>query len=349
MKNKIIGTILLITFIFNITGCNKPKLTRYEAEFLNFFDTVTQIKGYAENEEEFSKFAQIIYDNLGEYHKLYDIYNNYDGINNIKTINDNAGIKPVEVDQRIIDLLKFSQEAYELTDGKINIAYGAVLSVWHEYRTNGIDDPENAKLPPLNVLEDKTKHTDINKLIINEEKSTVYLEDPKMSLDVGAIAKGYATEQVSQIAIDNGYKDGMVSVGGNVRSFGGKGEKKTAWNVGVQNPDMDAKNSNLYILNLKDNSLVTSGDYQRYYIVNNKKYHHIIDPMTLMPSDYFTAVTIVCKNSGLADALSTATFNMPFEEGLEFIERLPDAEAVWIFKDGTMKYSSHFEDYIRKQ
>lgn len=348
MKNKIIGTILLITFIFNITGCSKPKLTRYEAEFLNFFDTITQIKGYAENKEEFSKFAQIIYDNLGEYHELYDIYNTYDGINNLKTINDNAGIKPVEVDQRIIDLLKFSQEAYKLTDGKINIAYGAVLSVWHEYRTNGIDDPDNADLPPLNVLEGNAKHTDINKLIINEEKSTVYLEDSKMSLDVGAIAKGYATEQVSQIAINNGYKDGMVSVGGNVRTFGGKGEKKTSWNVGVQNPDMNAKNSNLYILNLTDNSLVTSGDYQRYYIVNNKKYHHIIDPMTLMPSDYFTAVTIVCKNSGLADALSTATFNMSFEEGLEFIEALPDAEAVWIFKDGTRKYSSHFEDYIRK-
>lgn len=334
--------------IFNVTACGKSKLTRYEAEFLNVFDTVTQIKGYAENKEEFQKYAQLVYDSLKEYHELYDIYNDYDGINNMKTINDNAGIKPVKVDKRIIDLLEFSREAYELSDGKINVAFGAVLSIWHDYREEGINDPENAKLPPLKVLQDKAGHTDINQMVIDEDNSTVYLKDPKMSLDVGAIAKGYATEQVAQIVMKKGYKDGMISVGGNVRTFGGKGESKKPWNVGVQNPDMEPENTNLHILELKDKSLVTSGDYQRYYVVDGKRYHHIIDPDTLMPLDYFRAVTIVCEDSGFADALSTATFNMPFQEGLEFIENLPGVEALWILKDGSMKYSSHFQDYIIK-
>ncbi|ROR25675.1 thiamine biosynthesis lipoprotein [Mobilisporobacter senegalensis] len=350
MKNRIIGIILLITLIFNTTACSKPEpeLKRYEAEFLNLFDTVTQIKGYTKSKEEFSEFAQLIYDNLKRYHELYDIYNNYEGINNIKTINDNAGIKPVKVDQEIIDLLKLAKETYELTDGKMNVAFGSVLEVWHEYRTEGIEDPENASVPPLDLLKEKAKHIDINKMIINEKDSTVYLEDPEMSLDVGGIGKGYATEMVSQIAIKNGYKDGMISVGGNVRTFGSKGDKKEAWNVGIQNPDMDSENKNLYILSIKDMSLVTSGDYQRYYTVDGKKYHHIIDPNTLMPSDYFTAVTIVCENSGMADALTKAIYNMPYEEGLKFIEKFPDTEALWIFKDGTMKYSSHFDDYIKK-
>lgn len=339
---------MVATIATNLSACSFNKEKRYEAEFLLLFDTVTQIVGYADSKEEFSEYAQLVYDNLKEYHEFYDIYNDYEGINNIKTINDNAGIKPVKVDRKIIDLLLFAKEAYELTDGKVNVAFGAVLGVWHDYREEGTQNPDIATLPPMDILKEKVKHTDIDKVIINEADSTVYLEDSEMSLDVGAIAKGYATEMVSNIAVEHGYKNGMISVGGNVRTVGGKGDSKEDWKVGIQNPDLENTKAELYILNFKDDSLVTSGDYQRYYTVDGKKYHHIIDPETLMPSDYFTAVTILCKNSGMADALSTAVFNMPYEEGKEFVESLPDTEALWVFKDGDIKYSTGFEDYIAK-
>lgn len=348
MNRKIIVIIIITALIVNLTACSAPKKTRYEAEFLELFDTVTKIVAYTNNKEEFSAYAQMIYDNLKEYHELYDIYHTYEGINNIKTINDNAGIKPVKVDQRIIDLLLFAKASDQLTDGNVNVAFGAVLEVWHQYRTEGIDDPDNAKVPSMDILKEKSKHTDIDKMIINETDSTVYLEDPEMSLDVGAVAKGYATEMVSNITIENGYLNGMISVGGNVRTIGTKGEEELAWNVGIQNPDLENENSNLYILNLKDMSLVTSGDYERYYTVDGVQYHHIIDPETLMPSVYFAAVTIICKDSGTADALSTSVFNMPYEEGLKLIESLPNTEALWVFKNGDMKYSTSFEEYIRK-
>lgn len=347
VNKRILAIILMIvTMSVNLSACSFNKEKRYEAEFLLFFDTVTQIVGYADSKEDFTEYAQLVYDNLKVYHELYDIYNDYDGINNIKTINDNAGIKPVKVDQKIIDLILFSKDSYEMMDGKVNIAFGAVLKVWHDYRDEGIENPDKAALPPMDVLEEKAKHTDINKVIINEEDSTVYLEDPELSLDVGAIAKGYATEMVSNIAYEQGYKNGMISVGGNVRTVGGKGDSKQDWKVGIQNPNLEAENKQLYILSFKDDSLVTSGVYQRYYTVDGKQYHHIIDPETLMPSDYFTAVTILTKNSGLADALSTAVFNMPYEEGKEFVESLPDTEALWVFKDGEQKFSSGFQDYI---
>lgn len=339
---------MVVTMIVNLSACSFNKEKRYEAEFLLLFDTVTQIVGYANTKEEFSEYTQLVYDNLKEYHELYDIYNDYDGKNNIKTINDNAGIKPVKVDKKIIDLLLFSKDAYELTDGKVNVAFGAVLEVWHQYREEGTENPDKAALPPMDILEEKAMHTDINKVIINEADSTVYLEDKEMSLDVGAIAKGYATEMVSNIAVEHGYTNGMISVGGNVRTVGGKGESNQDWKVGIQNPDLEDTKTELYILNFKDDSLVTSGVYQRYYTVDGKQYHHIIDPVTLMPSDYFTAVTILCKNSGMADALSTAVFNMPYEEGKEFVESLPDTEALWVFKDGGEKSSSGFQDYIAK-
>jgi len=349
LKRKILATLILITLIFNLTACGTAKeLNRYQAQFLELFDTVTTIIGYTETKEDFSEFAQTIYDNLKEYHELYDKYHDYEGINNIKTINDNAGIAPVKVDQRIIDLLLFSEEAYELSEGRVNIAFGAVLEVWHDYREEGTEDPTVAKLPPMELLKEKAEHTDINKLIIDEEASTVYLEDSDMSLDVGAIAKGYATEMVALIAIEKGYTNGLLSVGGNVRAFGSRAEKEKAWNVGIQNPDLESEEPYLYILNLEDLSLVSSGDYERYYTVDGIEYHHIIDPETLMPAQYFTAVSIITENSGLADALSTSIYNMSYEEGLALIEELPDTEALWVLKNGEMKYSSGFEALIKK-
>ena len=347
MNRKIVSFVLVIAFLINLLGCSTTKKTKYEAEFLELFDTVTKISGYANNKEEFSSYAQLIYDNLKEYHELYDIYHTYEGVNNIKTINDNAGIKPIKVDQKIIDLLLFSKEKYLMTDGQVNIAFGAVLKVWHDYRTEGIDNPENAKLPPMELLKEKAEHTDIDQLIIDEDESTVYLMDPEMSLDVGAIAKGYATERVSNTLFDQGFSSWMISVGGNVRTIGTKADGNLSWNVAIQNPDMEA-NDYLAILSLSDMSLVTSGNYERYYTVGNKQYHHIIGSETLMPSEYFTAITIVCKDAGVADALSTAVYNMPFEEGLALVEELPDTEALWVCKNGELKYSSHFKEYIKK-
>lgn len=347
MNRRIIAAFLIVILAFNLTACDKgPK--RYQASFLELFDTVTTILGYAKDEETFSEYAQMIYDNLKEYHELYDIYNDYDGINNIKTINDNAGIAPVKVDQRIIDLLKFSREAYDFSGGKVNVAFGAVLSVWHDYREAGLDDPDKAELPPMELLQEKNRHIDINKMIIDEAAGTVFLEDPEMRLDVGAIAKGYATERVARIMIDKGITGLLLSVGGNVRAIGHREEKQQLWNVGIQNPDLESEDPYILITQLEDLSLVSSGDYERYYTVDGKEYHHIIDPNTLMPAEYFTAVSIITQDSGLADALSTTIYNMPLEEGQALIESLEGTEAMWVMKDGSLVYSSGFEAYIKK-
>ncbi len=348
---RLITIFMISVILVNLTACTKkePEEKRYEAQFLELFDTVTTIVGYAQTKEKFTDDAQMIYDQLKEYHELFDIYNDYDGVNNIKTINDNAGKKPVKVDQKIIEMLKFAKEEDVKTNGKMNVAFGSVLAVWHEYREEGIENPEEAKLPPMDVLQEKNQHIDINQMIIDETASTVFLKDPQMRLDVGAVAKGYATEMVSRYAEEHGFKRGMISVGGNVRTIGSKDDKGTLWNVGIQNPDMESDQSNLFVLGLKEYSLVTSGDYQRYYTVNGKIYHHIIDPVTLLPADYFRSVSIVCKSSALADAYSTAVFNMPFEDGYKFVEDQPDVEALWVFKNGDMKFSSHFEELISKK
>lgn len=347
--------ILLFCILFVLPGgCKKEaETTRYQAEFLSLFDTVTTLVGYADSKENFTEFAEQFKSKLQEYHELYDIYNDYEGVNNIKTINDNAGIAPVEVDQRIISMLLFAKEQYEATAGKVNVAMGAVLNIWHEYRDDGLEEPENAALPPMEELTLAAAHTDINDLVIDASASTVYLRDPLMRLDVGAIAKGYAAEQLAIYFEEQGITSLLFSVGGNVRAIGEKRNEETGemvpWTIGVQNPDKTSSDTELLNVIISDLSVVSSGVYERYYTVDGVQYHHIIDPETLMPAQYFTAVSILCPDSGLGDALSTAIFNMSLDQGLHLIESIDGTEALWVMQDGSLEYSSGFQFYVDQE
>ena len=347
MKRLII--LLLVVLLMFAAGCAK-KTTRYRAEFLSLFDTVTTIVGYAESKEEFTALAERVKKKLTEYHRLFDIYNLYEGVNNIKTINDNAGIAPVKVDEELIAMLLFAKEQYYATDGKTNIALGPVLRIWHDYRENGIADPLNAEVPPRKLLESAARHTQIEGMIIDEEASTVYLADPGMRLDVGAVAKGYAVERTAQYLEGEGVTSLLLSVGGNVRAIGGKPGKNgmEPWNIGIQNPDKESPKTELCNVLISGYSVVSSGSYERYYTVDGRRYHHIIDPSTLMPAAYFTGVTVICRDSGLADALSTAIFSMPLEKGREFVKGIDGVEVLWVTEAGEVVYSEGFRDFLQK-
>ena len=159
-----------------LTGCSvqdEPTQKQYTATFLTLFDTVTTIVGRADSEEDFRETSQAVHDALLEDHQLFDIYNAYDGINNLKTVNDNAGIQPVRVDSRIIALLKDCKTYYEATGGKVNPAMGSVLKLWHEARNDGIHDPQKAYLPDGEKLKEAAAHTDLNSVDQKEAESTV--------------------------------------------------------------------------------------------------------------------------------------------------------------------------------
>ncbi len=326
-------------------GLFGEEYSRYSVIFLDVFDTQTEIIGYSTSQEKFEEQTQLLKEKLTYYHKLYDIYNHYEDVNNIKTINDNAGIAPVEVDAEIINLLKLSREMYETTDGQINVAMGSVLSIWHDYREEGTNYPDRATLPEMSVLQAAAGHGDINKMVIDEAASTVYLEDAEMSLDVGSIGKGYAVQKTAEYAREIGMENVLISVGGNICTIGERADG-TAWRVGVQNPDLSSEEAYVKKVDLKDQSLVTSGSYQRYYEVDGKRYCHIIDPDTLMPADYFASVSIIAADSGVADAMSTSVYNMSLEEGLTLVNGLEGIEAMWILNDGSICYSEGFEEYV---
>lgn len=329
------------------TEQNEQKnLEKFNAYSFDYFDTVTTVSGYAESKEAFDAVANEVLAQLHEYHRLFTIYHRFEGLENLCTVNElvHGQHRTVTVDERIIDLLLYAKQMHALTDGRINIAMGSVLSIWHEYRTVGMSDPVSAVLPPMEKLQEAAQHTDIDDLVIDEQNHTVTITDPKMTLDVGAIAKGYAVEMVAQALEAKGITGYVLNVGGNVRTVGTKADG-TPWTVGLENP-LDEGEDYLYYLGLTGQTLVTSGSYQRYYLVDGKRYHHIIHPDTLMPAEGFVSVSVLTSHSGTADALSTALFCMSLEEGKALVASLPDTEVLWVLPDGTKYVTDGWADHL---
>ncbi len=347
MKSRPITLFLTICLLISctaISSCSRP-VEKFSAHSFDYFDTVTTVTGYAESKEAFDEVANELLGELGEYHRLFTIYHRFEGMENLCTVNElvNGQHRTVTVDRRIVDLLLYAKEMYTLTAGRVNIAMGSVLSIWHDYRTEGMESPASAKLPPMDKLSAAAAHTDIGNLIIDASACTVTITDPAMTLDVGAIAKGYAVEMVAQSMEKKGIMGYVLNVGGNVRTVGGKPDG-TGWTVGVENPLEDGEDYLAYLA-LSDRSLVTSGSYQRYYLVDGKRYHHIIDPDTLMPSEGYLSVSVLTPHSGNGDALSTALFCMTLEEGMALIASLADTEAQWVLPDGTCHHTDGWTSY----
>ncbi|MCX8131101.1 MAG: FAD:protein FMN transferase [Clostridia bacterium] len=348
--------VFFLAVLLLVTGCTatKPenrKYHKYSYEFLGAFDTMIQFMGYAENESQFEDMAKKGQARFEYLHKLYDKYSSYDGISNIKTINDNAGNKPVEVQQEIIDLILFSKEMYGKTGGKVNIALGPVLSIWHDYREEGRNTPEHARLPDMESLKKAALKTDIDKIEISVSKKTVFLKEAGMSLDIGAVAKGYATEVVARELSSAGFTSFIISSGGNVRTVGKPMDgTRNKWGIGIQDPNSNDnihESTNLDIVYMTDASLVTSGDYQRNYKVNGQIIHHIIDPVTLLPANHYRSVTIMTKDSGLADFMSTTAFLLPYDESRKLIEDMEGVDALWVMPDGSINVTDNMKKVLK--
>ncbi len=352
MKLRIFFKFFAVLLVFSIAlgilcGCSFSLKRRYTDYSFDYFDTVTSIIGFEVNKNSFDKTSARIMTMLSEYHKLFDIYHGYEGINNLYTLNREKGTaeNPIRLSAPLIEFLEFAIDCYEKTDGYVNIAMGSVLSLWHAEREIAKKNPEAARLPYADALAEASGHTDISGIVVNKENSTVYLADANMSLDVGAIAKGYAVEKIARALEAEGITGYVINIGGNVRTLGAMNDG-SPWLVGIENPDKsNAEKPYTDTLGLKGESLVTSGSYQRFYSVNGVNYHHIIDKDTNYPAEGYLSVSVVTKDSGIADALSTALFCVSVEQGREILSRFENTEAMWVLQDGSISYSDGFAKY----
>lgn len=337
--------VILLSFVFSLAACRAPfeqkeYKTRSKTVSYSHFNTVSMLSTYGDvTDGEFERYCTIADEMLGRYHKLFDIYYEYAGINNIRTVNQNAGKSPVAVDRELIEFLLYCKEVYTLTGGKTNIMFGSVLSIWHDKREEADDNGgylDGALLPTSEELAEANRHTAIDSLVIDEAAGTVYISDPDASIDVGAIAKGYAAEKLAERLKREGADSMAINAGGNIVTVGLK-PNGDAWVTGITNPDRTAESSFICKVEIGETALVTSGDYERYFVSGDRIYHHVIDPETLMPAAYFSAVSIFTSDGALADALSTALFCMPYEEGLALVKSLDGVEVLWITKDGAIR------------
>lgn len=337
------------------SGCAVPAAAyqKYQYEFYDTFDTVVIVMAYAQSQEEFDALTAAVHERMRFFHELFDIYHSYDGVNNIKTVNDSAGVRPVKVDPAIIDLLVQMRGWYDKTGGAVNAAMGSVLRIWHDYREAGLADEATAQLPPQGALDEAARHTDIGKLVIDEAASTVYLADADMRLDVGAMAKGYAVEAVADELTAQGYDSVLISAGGNIRAIGAPHDgKRNKWSVGIADPEMSSglvpqPQKLLDVAYVNDMSVVSSGGYERYYVVADVPFHHLIDPGTLYPANWVQAVTVLTEDSAAADVLSTALFILPPEEALRFAEGLEGVEALWVMPDDSLIFTNGVRPMLR--
>ena len=343
MKKRALCLLTALVFLLSACASAHEEETEVVSEpkgmvYYTFFDTVTYVYSYAnDSAERFESLSADCAHILKEYHQLFDIYHEYEGINNLCTLNLNAGKEPVEVDERLFEFLVRAKELYYETNGEMNVMMGSVLSLWHDAREDG------SYIPTDEQLQDAAEHTGIELLIL--EGNTAYISDEKASIDVGAFAKGYATQKAAEYLRQEDANGYVLNVGGNICIVGTRPDG-TGWKTAIKDP-ADPNGNYCATVMISDTSCVTSGVYERYFTVDGVKYHHIIDKDTLYPSQHFASVTVICPDSGTADALSTALFCMDENEGRELAQKM-DAQVLWVYPNGTMSTTSQLGEIIEE-
>lgn len=306
-----------------LSGCGAK---RYQATWFDLFDSVIKVTAYCDSRTEWEEQSQALHDDLMRYHQLFDIYNHYDGITNLADLNNAAGGAPVVVEDAVMELLSLGKEMYTETNGCCNIAAGAVLNLWHDAR-------ETERLPDDDALKDAAQHCGIDDLVLDPDAGTVQLTDPDLRIDAGSLAKGWAIETAARAAQARGLENALIDAGSNIRAIGTHADG-SPWVAGVTAP-WDEDGQNMAEVTLADGqSLVTSADTQRYFMVDGVRYSHLIDLNTLYPATYFREVSVLCRDGGVGDALSTGLYCMPLEEGQKLVASLDGVEAIWYGADG---------------
>ena len=356
MNKRKISLLVVIALLFSLLASCKPKVRmKFSFDYFDSFDTLVKATGYFFTQEEADKFDKKLAERLKYYDNLFDCHKEHECVNNVYTINKMAGKEKVKVDKALLDLISQSKTLGLKYDSRVNIAFGAVIELWEKSMTEALENDElKAATPDIEVLKERAKYASLNNIIIDKEESTIYITDERTKINLGSVAKGYAVELICNELKEDGFDSVVLSAGGNVKTIGHpNGETKRKWTVGVENPysasEMKEGDSEIYdILYTMDKAIVTSGDYQRYfYGLDNVKYNHIIDTRTLSSARNFTAVTVISKDSGIADFLSTLLFTLTYEEGAEVIKDFPDTEALWINFDNTEFYTDGLKHYSK--
>ena len=316
------GAVFLAALLFSCGGIKQS-----QTEFvLGTFCTITL---YDEGRPGIYK---AVFDRL---HEIDDRMSAYKSGSDIFLVNNAAGLEAVKVNDEVFSVIKRACHYAEISGGAFDPAVGPLTKLWNIVSENPAvpDDEEIQQILPLINWKD---------IELDENNKTVFLKNEGMSIDLGAIAKGYAADEAALVIKRTGVKRAIIDLGGNILTIGIK-KDGTPWRIGIQNPE-DSRGESAGIVRTVDKSVVTSGVYERFFESEGKRYHHIFDPKTGYPCDNGTlSATVITGFSIDADALSTAAFVLGLEKGMALIRSLDDVECIFIMDDKIIHLSGRID------
>ena len=271
-----------------------------------------------------------IEEGIKEIERIEKLLTTYNENSETNLINRNAGIMPVEVSTEIIHLIERSIRISEITQGAFDITYGSIdKRLWNF-------DANMTSLPDKATAKKMVRLINYKNVVLDKEKSTVYLRESGMRIGFGGIGKGYAAEMAKQVMKQNGVVSGIVNASGDLAAWGFQPDGKE-WTIGIANPN--STEQIFSYMNITDMALATSGNYEKFIMIDGKKYSHTINPRTGLPVTGIKSVTIITSNAEIADAMATPVMIMGIHAGLDMINQIKNIEAI-IIDDNNKMYTS---------
>jgi thiamine biosynthesis lipoprotein len=338
-RNRTLLILLAILLLAGgVTLLYQQRTREYVSEqFL--MDTLVTIRVYGKDPEVLKAAVAAAY---AEMHRIADLADRFPQTGTVACrssdvchINEQAGIGPVRVDADTLAMLALAKKYHDLSAGAFDVTIGPVMDLW------GFAE-NSPHVPPLASIVEALALVDNNRLLVNATDQTVYLQTVGMKLDLGAVAKGYATEKALQAIIGHGIKKALIDAGGNIRVLG-TNVRNTPWRIGIKDPRKS--DAIVAIVALEDAAAVTSGDYYRYFEANGQRYHHILDPRSGYPANENMSVTVFSKDAGLADVLSTALFVLKGEEAIALAKEI-GVDLFLVRADGRILITPNLADHI---
>ncbi|QCX00860.1 FAD:protein FMN transferase [Aggregatimonas sangjinii] len=266
---------------------------------------------------------------IAEVNRINKMLSSWDENSETSQINDNAGIKPVKVSLELFRLIERSKQISEFTEGAFDISFAAMDDIWKF-------DGSMTEIPSESEIENSIRNVGYQKIILDEKDKTVFLKEKGMKISFGAIGKGYAADRAKELLVSKRVKGGIINASGDLTTWGTKanGEK---WMIGIANPM--SKDKIFSWLPIVESSVATSGNAEKYVIIDSKKYGHLIDPRTGYPAMGINSVSIFAKSAEICDALATAVFIMGKEAGISLINQFGGTEVIIVDSDNKIHKS----------
>lgn len=317
-----------------LTACLGKQAIREYTHADTVLGTVCIVKILTEKSEADSILAAV----FTELKRLENIFNANGDLNNaendsyvseLEKVNSLAGITPVEISDELYDLVKTALFFAENTDGAFNPAIGPLVKLWNiGFDNQELDEEKKTRIPTQEEIDSVLPLLDYRNIIL--QKNTIFLQKKGMRLDLGGIAKGYAADRAAELLKKAGIVNALIDLGGNILTLG-TNKKGENWKIGIRNPNIGKTNSVMTLM-LTNKSVVTSGNYERYFKENGILYHHILDWKTGYPvKTNVNAVSIICEKSVYADALSTAAFVLGNAKTQHLLQSIPELKASAFF------------------